>query len=394
MPVNCPVVDFDHAATHPRETLLQWAERLREDAPIAWSEANGGVWIVSRYKDIVAIARNTAAFVSGKGITVPPLQSPVPVVPAESDEPEHSHYRSVLMQFLLPEAVKKHAEKIRTIVVEAMQEILKRGEGDAVRDFAAKIPTRAMAVVFGFTDEDGYRFDRDFGEVMEAAASSDPQRQMDAVASFFGFLREKLDEGRANLQADNVVSAMLAYEKNGKSFNEDECLGLLWSTAGGAVDTTKHSIGHLFYNLGINKDVRQRIKDDPSLINSAVEENLRLDAPAYMVGRHLVEDVTIDGVTMKAGERVMLVWGWANRDPEAFACPAEFDPTRKPNRHLAFGHGIHQCVGMHLARLEIRIVLEEMLKRMPDYELVDPGVNPRIHGGMMWSFDELPIRVR
>lgn len=385
---------FDHAATHLRQELFAWGDRLRDDQPIAWSEAHGGVWIASRHADIEAIAKQPDIFVSGKGITVPPFQSPVPVVPAESDEPYHSHYRGVLWGFLKPKAVKAYSEKIRAIIVEALDALVEKGEGDAIADFAARIPTRAMATVFGFSDEDAYRFDRDFSEVVEAASSGDPDRQVRAVESFFVFLNEKLAEGRANPDPDNVVTAILNYEKDGYRFNEGEMLGLLWSTAGGAVDTTKHSIGHAIYNLGIRPELRRQILDNPRLINAAVEENLRMDAPAFMTARHLVQDAEINSVRMRAGDRVMLVYGFGNHDERNFENPDEFRLDRKANNHLAFGHGIHTCVGMHLARIEIAIAIEEVLARMPDYELKDPVPDPKVRGGMMWSFDSLPIRTR
>jgi len=388
----CPV-GFDHAAVHPRAQLLEWGDKLREGHPIAWSESHGGVWIVSRHADIQKIASQPDIFVSGKGITIPPLQSPVPVVPAESDEPEHSHYRGALWEFLKPKAVKAYSDKIRALIVEALDGLIAKGEGDAIADFAARIPTRAMATVFGFSDEDAFRFDRDFGEVVESASSNDPERQGRAVENFFGFLKEKLAEGRAGEAGDNVVAAILGYEKDGYRFNEEEMLGLLWSTAGGAVDTTKHSLGHFMYNLGIRPDLRRELIENPRLITIAVEENLRMDAPAYMTARHVVSDVKVGDVEMRAGDRVMLVYGFGNRDERAFECPNDFRLDRKANNHLSFGHGIHTCIGMHLARIELKIAVEEVLSRIPDFELIEPVPEPKIRGGLMWAFDSLPVRV-
>jgi cytochrome P450 len=160
------------------------------------------------------------------------------------------------------------------------------------------------------------------------------------------------------------------------------------------VDTTKHSIGHAIYNLGVRPELRRRLIENPKLISAAVEENLRMDAPAYMTARHVAEDIEIGGVQMRAGERVMLVYGFGNHDENAFSCPEEFRLDRQGNNHLSFGHGIHTCVGMHLARIEIRIAIEEVLARMPDYELIVPIPEPKVRGGLMWAFDGLPVRVR
>ena len=118
-----------------------------------------------------------------------------------------------------------------------------------------------------------------------------------------------------------------------------------------------------------------------------------MDAPAYMTARHVVSDVKVGDVEMRAGDRVMLVYGFGNRDERAFECPNDFRLDRKANNHLSFGHGIHTCIGMHLARIELKIAVEEVLSRIPDFELIEPVPEPKIRGGLMWAFDSLPVRV-
>src|SRR5262249_29413078 len=144
---------------------------------------------------------------------------------------------------------------------------------------------------------------------------------------------------------------------------------------------------------GVDRDTRGKLIADPALIPSAVEDSLRLNAPAFMTARYVDRPVTLAGVDMKAGDRVLLGYGFGNRDESAFKCPRELQLDRPPNKHLTFGHGIHLCVGMHLARLELKIVLEELLVRAPGYELADPAAHPVLHGGMMWGFDVLPVRI-
>jgi cytochrome P450 len=386
-------VDFDHANPLVSGALFDWGMRLQREAPIAHSNAHGGFWIASRHEDVVAIMRDTETFICSQRITLPPQNSPVPVIPLESDEPDHSWYRSVLAPFLTPKAVRQHEEQIRSIVTDALRSIIERGEADAVTDLAARIPTRAMAMIFGFSDEDAYRFDRGFSDLVNAAGSSDVPRQMAAVDSFKAFLLEKLAEGRARPNGADFVSAILSKESGGRRYSEDECLGLMWSAAGGAIDTTKHAIGHAIHELGVNRAVRRMLIDNPALIPNAVEENLRLNAPAFMTARYVAKPATVAGAHMQPGERVLLVHGWANRDESVFPGANELRLNRTPNRHLTFGHGIHQCVGMPLARLELKIVLEELLRRIPDYELVSPDEGPILHGGMMWGYDRLPIRL-
>jgi cytochrome P450 len=386
-------VEFDHADQGISSTLFEWGARLQKEAPLAYSNAHGGFWIASRQQDVMTIMRDTQNFICSNRVTLPPQKSPVPVVPLESDEPDHTFYRAALAPFLTPRAVKQYEGQIRTIVREALDSIVARGAGDAVADFAARIPTRAMAMVFGFTEDDAYRFDHGFSALVNAAGSGDVERQMAAVEDFKSFLLQKLAERNANPTGTGLVSAILNNEVNGRRYTEDECLGLMWSAAGGAIDTTKHAIGHAVRELAVNPEVRRKLIADPSLIPAAVEENLRLNAPAFMTARYVARPVAIGGVEMKPGERVLLVYGWANRDESAVSCPHQMQLDRPGNRHFTFGHGIHMCVGMHLARLELKIAIEELLARIPDYELVDPAAAPILHGGMMWGYDALPIRL-
>jgi cytochrome P450 len=392
--MSASAVNFDHADPGISATLFDWGSRLRREEPIAYSSAHGGFWIVSRYRDVIAIMRDTQTFICSERITLPPQKSPVPVVPLESDEPDHSYYRSVLAPFLTQKAVRQYEGQIRTIVSDALEAIVERGHGDAMTDFAARIPTRAMAMVFGFSESDAYRFDDGFGALVNAAGSGDVGKQVAAVDSFKIFLLEKLAEGRARPVAGSLVSAILNHEVAGRRYSEDEQLGLMWSAAGGAIDTTKLAIGHIVHELGTNQPIRQRLIDDPALIPAAVEDSLRLNAPAFMTARYVARDVALGGVDMKAGDRVLLCYGWANKDESTFPSPEEMKLDRTPVRHLTFGHGIHSCVGMHLAKLELKVAVEELLTRMPDFEVVSPEQHPILHGGMMWGYDTLLIRTK
>jgi len=386
-------VNFDHACPAVSAELFDWGQRLQQESPIAYSEAHGGFWIVSRHEDIVSITLDQKNFINSQGITLPPIQAPVPVIPLESDPPLHIHYRSVLMPFLGAKYVGQYEGKIRAIIGDALDALIAHGEGDAVADFAALIPTRAMAFVFGFSDEDAYRFDRDFGAVIDAASSGDAVLQGAAVERFKSFLLELLEARRADPSGNDIVSAMLRHQIDGRALTEQELLGLLWSAAGGAVDTTKLAIGHAVHALGVNRAVRRLLIEDPTLIPAAIEESLRLNAPAFMTSRLVNNPVSLGGVDMKPGDRVLMVFGWANREEAMFACPHQMNLERASNKHLTFGHGVHKCAGMHLARLELRVALEELLARIPDYELVNPEQGPILHGGLMWGFDSLPIRL-
>jgi cytochrome P450 len=384
-------VDFDHGDPGISDDLRDWGHRLQAESPIAYSEAHGGFYLITRHEDIIAVTRDTESFSSARGITIPPLSNPVPSIPAESDEPMHRHYRAVLQAYLTPSAVRRYEDDIRALVTEAIDSFIEKGEADLVTDLAAQVPTMATASVFGFNRADAIRFDSGFRAVVEAAGA-DVDTHVRVVGDFMTFLKDKVDERRTN-PADDVISSIVTFDADGRKFTEEECLGLLWSTAGAATDTTRHAIGFALYDIHQNPEVREKLIADPDLIPGVVEESLRLDAPAFSIARSVVRDVTINGVDLKPGDRVLLVYGFANRDNEIYPNPDEFVLGR-PNvmQHCTFGKGIHTCVGMHLAKLEVRIVLEQVLRRLPDYQLTDVPAGPRLAGGLMWGFETLPAK--
>ena len=385
-------VDFNHADPAISPHLMDWGTRLRAEPGLAWSEHHGGFWVVARHADVLRVLRQPDLFICSRRITLPPQASPVPVIPLESDEPDHAFYRSVFDVAVSPRKVASFEAKIRQIVTDALDPLIARGTGDAVGDFAARIPTRAMAALVGMTDEDAYRTDAYFTEQINAAGSGDPERLARAVDAYKGFLNEKLDERRRAPQ-DDLITAILNYEQNGRRYNADECLGLMWSAAGGAIDTTKHSIGHVMHLLGTRPDLRKAVIDQPRLIPLLIEESLRINPPSFAVGRYVARDTELAGTAVKQGQRVLIVYGFANRDGSAFAEPDAVVIDRPPSRMLTFGNGIHQCVGMHLGRFEVKIAVEEVLRRMPDFVLKTIDARPTLHGGMMWAHDSLPMAV-
>lgn len=383
-------VAFDHGTREISESLYDWCHKLQREPGLGYSDAYGGFHIASRHADICAIVKDTENFSSAQGITIPPLTNPVPSIPAESDEPMHRHYRTALQNYLTPAAVRGYASDIHALVTQAIDGFIEKGEADLVADLAAQIPTMATAQVFGFDKENAIKFDRGFRGVVEAAGGS-VEVQMRVVGDFMAFLKEVIDARRA-APADDIISAIVTFEVSGRKFTEEECLGLLYSVAGAASDTTRNAIGHTLYHVHEAPGIRQRILDDPSVIPAVVEECLRLEAPAFMIARVAVRDVIISGTPLKPGDRVLLAYGWANRDQSVFDNPDELAIDR-PNvmQHCTFGKGIHTCIGMHLARLELRVVLEQLMRRLPDYRLTAKPEGPRLAGGLMWGFESLPV---
>lgn len=321
-------VEFDHAEASAAEFLAS-GEQLRSATAPVWNEAHGGFWVASRFSDIQTIVQDPARFLSGKGITIPPLGQPVPVVPAESDAPGHKHYRGVLAPFLTPRAVRLNEPTVRQLVTEMIDEFIEAGEVDVVPHFAIPIPVYAMATIFGLTRPEAKQFFDAFTSVLEAAASGIPAKAQKAGGEFAGYIVNALDEMRAKpADMTNIYSAIVHTEMNGEPFSVNECIGMLWSTTAAATETTTHAIGHAVRQVGTRPEVRRALLEDPSRISDAVEEILRLDAPNFTIARYVDEEVTVGGVTMKAGQRVLLLYGVANRDEAVFPKPEDFDLDR------------------------------------------------------------------
>lgn len=383
-------LEFDYTDPRTTQHLLEVYTHLRTHCPVAHSPAHGGAWVISRYDQICAVAKNHEVFSSAGGTTLPAVGNPVPALPPESDPPVHTAARETLMPFLTPGAIKDYEPYVRGIVTELIDGFIEAGEADLVADFAKLIPAHVVARLCGFDPEDGANIFTWADMMAEGAGTGDADLVQRGAVAYFGFLQRVIDERRANPRND-LIDAVLNIELDGRPFTNDECLGMLFTTTIGAIETTVNAIAHGLRLLALNPAVRTRLIDDPDLSIRAVQEILRLEAPAQMLARTVAQETEFGGQTMKPGERVLLLWGAGNHDPERFDRPDEFDLDRPRNSHLSFGYGIHRCVGMHLARMEMRIAIEEVVARMPDFALVE-DVAPVAVGGVARALRSLPVR--
>lgn len=383
---------FDHMDPAVSADLSGVYKTLRDECPVTKTDAHGSFWAISRYDDLIRAALNHRELNSGGGVAIPPIGNPLPGLPTESDEPEHKAYRGVIWPFLTPGAVKRHADGIRALTNELIDDIIESGEVDLVPTLAEPLPIRAAGLALGFTEAEGTRFYDYFRDMVEATNRGDVEAATAAGGAFVGFLSEVLAEVTANPRDDSVVTAIstAAYD-DGQPFEDHERIGLLLTTAAAAVETTTHAIAHSLNRIAEPR-IKQRLIDDPELIPSAVDEALRIDSPNNMMARTVATTMEFGGEKLEEGDRALLLYGSGNLDERAFPDPNTFVVDRSPNRHLAFGWGIHKCAGQHFARLEMGIVIEEVLRRMPDYQVVGEAPPARMKGGLFWSLDSLPVR--
>jgi cytochrome P450 len=362
--------DFDH--TDPRwvnDPYPIWDE-LRQRCPIAHTSRYRGVYFPSRADDVRAIAYDTEHFSSRRIIVRENPPPPVPSPPITSDPPEHGPARRLLLPAFTPNAVHRLEERTREVCARLVEHVLARGQCDAAADYAQHIPVRVIALMLGLPEADGDRFRRWIHMVLEAGIS-DATQLMQALQEMTAYFQEQVARRRA-APGDDLISFLLDARVDGQPLSEPHLLGTLRLLLVAGIDTTWSAIGASLWHLAAHAEDRARLAAEPALIPTAVEEFLRAYAPVTMA-REIIADVEIGGCPLSAGQMVLLPFPAANRDPAVFPDADRVIIDRAENRHVAFGLGIHRCLGSNLARMEMRVALEEWLRRIPDFRLADPA---------------------
>jgi len=399
-PVNDWATDYDiFDAAYITDPFSIWDE-LRERCPIAHSDRWGGSWLPTRYADVTEIARNIDDFPSGNGISVvpPPAQHADGVAgqppllangvpPISSDPPLHTWTRRLVLPTMSPARVAEYEVYTRALCQRLVGEFLERGEADAAAEYAQQIPVRVIAHILGVPEDMAPTFTEWVRDVLEFAHV--PERRLRGITGLLEYLTEALDARIAN-PTDDFISELLQSENDGQPVDRSVVMGMCALLLIAGIDTTWSSIGSSMWHLATHPDDRQRLIDEPDLWPTAIEELLRAYAPVTMA-RRLSHDVEFQGCPMKAGDRILMNFPGANRDPEQFENPDQVILDREHNRHVAFGAGIHRCAGSNLARMELRVAIEEWLARIPQFELVDPALVTWA-GGQVRGPRNIPVR--
>jgi cytochrome P450 len=352
-----------------------WTE-LRETCPIAHTDRWGGSWLPTTYADVTAIARDIHHFPSGKGITVvPPVfeegEAPIlanGVPPISADPPVHTWTRRLILPSMAPRRVEEYEVMTRALCRSLIDSFAEKGKADAAADYAQQIPVRVIAHLLGVPPEMSDTFTGWVRDVLEFAY--DRERRRAGVLQIAGFLQEQIADRRANPK-DDLLTELLNAEVDGEPVDESFVLGMAALLLIAGIDTTWSAIGSSLWHLATHPDDRRRLVNEPELIPTAIEELLRAYSPVTMA-RIVEEDVEYNGCPMKASDRILMAFPAANRDPEVFEHPDEVIIDRQHNLHVAFGAGIHRCAGSNLARMELRVAIEEWLARIPEFDVKDP----------------------
>ena len=353
--------------------------------PYPFSGKTCGAWTVAHYEDIRRVYEDGELF-STEGVAQ--FQALIgetwPSLPLGVDAPDHTKYRRFLNPHFTPVAMLKMEDHIRSVVSGMIDAVADKGEVDIAYDFGRVYPVRIFLNLMGlpFT-----MFEQFLEWEWEILHSNDFDRMGKAVASVIAYLREFADLKRANPD-DKLGSAIVNGEIEGKPLHDDEVIGMLFFLWLGGLDTVASTISQMFRRLGRDQELQARLRADPGLIPSAVEEFLRTQ-PLVNSNRLIKKDFTWHGVELKKGDQIMCLNTSGNFDPKAFPDPRTFDPTRTANRHFTFVGGPHICLGAHLARRELRTLLDEWFKRVPTFHIKE-GADTTVVPGLL-SIRNLPI---
>ncbi len=375
--------------------------KLRDEAPL-YRDRKNELWVVSRYADIAQVARNAELYCSGQG-NRPVMLAPLSIMTL--DDPEHARQRRFVSRGFTPNRIKAMADRIRQITVEIIDEIKARSEVNFVRDVAAHVPLIVIAELLGFGASSRSKLQR-WSEEMTAAEgySIDDPRVAQATAAFREFVAlcgEVIEERRASPR-DDLISILTARYDAGEfggtplvaheikdSLVEDELIMFLVLLLVGGNETTRTSIVGGLMGFSRFPTEREKLRQNPGLLDSAVEEILRWTSSLLSHSRTVTRDHEFLGQQLRAGDKILLLWQSANRDERVFANPDVFCIDRNPNPHLAFGLGPHICLGASLARLELRIVFEELFRRLDDIRIPDGERPTRDAQTLMLAFEHL-----
>lgn len=385
--------DFDSFAWNnstPEQALLM-CQRAQQQAGLPHSSEVGGYHLVTRYDDVKVAHADPATFSSAPTV-FRPMAPGVPPFPAlEFDPPHHGPWREIFRELVNPRTVKGLEQQILADVDRHLDLVIETGTVDLVHDLAEFVPVETICRAAGIADMDLAKEIRLVAQAALDAGGRDPEAFALRLADFGAVVLPLLDERRDHPR-DDFLTRLSQAQPQGRPLGGPELTGVLFGLLAAGYHSTTSSMGMLFVHVLTRPEVRRAIAEDPQVIPRVVEESLRLDPPFYGFFRRVTTPTVFSGTQLAEGDSVCLSWVGANHDPAEFDQPAEFRLDRPHYRHLAFGHGIHLCVGAPLARLELTTALQRVLERMPDLELVGEPEPKTFGGGSVTNLASLPAR--
>ena len=385
--------DFDVLSPeYVNDPFSIWDE-LRTTCPVAHTERRGPTWLPTTYKDVVALAHDIEHF-SSEDITVIPFTGEEPdepvlpygVPPISVDPPMHTWTRRLLLPWFSHRKVESYEPMTRALCARLVDGFIADGRADAAAEYAQQIPVRVIAAILGVPESLSDTFTGWVRDVLEFA--DDEERRREGTLALIEYFVSEV-ERRKTEPGDDLLSALIHGDVDGEPIEDAVVLGVAALTLIAGVDTTWSAIGSSLWHLATHPEDAKTLATDPEAMTLGVEELLRAYSPVTMA-RVVTTDIEFEGCPMHAGDKVLMNFPSANRDPEAFEHPDEVILDRAHNRHVAFGSGIHRCAGSNLARMELRVAIEEWLRRIPEFR-IEPGAEITWAGGQVRGPRSVPV---
>jgi cytochrome P450 len=366
-----------------------WYRQMREQKPVSY-DPRRHAWSVFRYDDVQRVLGDYASFSSQfHGGATQSASQPFAASMISADPPRHRELRSLVTQAFTPRAIEALAPRIAAIVGELLDQVMDSGRMDVIHDFGYPLPVVVIAELLGIPAQDRERFKR-WSDTVVSLAGSGEMSHYQAVQEMVGYFTALFEQRRAEPRSD-LISGLLQAEIAGQRLTLPELLGFCALLLVAGNETTTNLIGNALLCFTEHPEVWERLRGEPTLLPQAIEEVLRYRSPVQSMFRIAAKASEVGGQSIPAGAPVVAWIGSANRDEAQFADPDRFDVDRQPNRHIAFGYGIHYCLGAPLARLEARIALGAMLERFVDVRRVRGATLEVLPSTIVYGVRSLPI---
>ncbi|MDP1818970.1 MAG: cytochrome P450 [Acidimicrobiales bacterium] len=375
-----------------------WSQ-LRGVCPVAQTTRYGRTWMPVEYEVIAKIAHDVEHFSSRDIAVITPNRELDPTAtimleapPITSDPPVHTWARRLLLPAFGPSAIDAVTPVTRDVANGLIDGVIERGEADAASDYAQHVPVRVIAQMLGVPLDDEETFTR-WAVVILQEGLTNINHAIGSVMELITYFGERAAERRAVPPGErpaDLLTLLVEAEVDGEPLTDRHVIGSCFLLLLAGIDTTWSAIGSSLWHLAANPEDQARLRAEPELMTTAVEEFLRFYSPVTMA-RYVPEDIDFEGCPMRKGDKVLMTFPAGNRDPKMFEDADKFVIDRARNRHFAFGSGIHRCLGSNLARMELRVALEEWLRRVPTFELADPDAVVWT-GGQVRGPRRLPVR--
>lgn len=390
------VTHFDHHSPEFARNAIATVNDLREQAPVAWSEAYGGFWVVTRHDLVAEAFRDFESFSSKNGASIPALSFGSTHIPTSLDPPEHQIFRRLLTPWFSQSAISRREPWIREMVAGLVRELAERGSWDFVPDLADITPGTVTLTILGMDPARQGEFLAAMARGMANQGTTDVDLLAEMARDKEWLVGQILGEAAARrAEPRDDLMSVLANEElpGGGKITDAQLVDIVMVLLLAGFHTTSGALSALLVHLERDPALRQRLQAEPERIPDAIEEIVRLYAPATGMARQVTHDREFGGVRMRRGDMAFMLIMAASRDPRQFAEPDELDLDRKTGKSVAFGWGVHRCLGLHLARALLRIEVELIFELLPDYQIDLDRVRLSDTMGIGYLHESVPARL-